>query len=189
MFVSVHGGLRVGKDPRKLIDTFQREYAHTRHLTEQQVLAIEIYASSFFDVSPRSRFITLVTAVEALLEPLKRANEVEALVEEFKDKTRQSTIDQSTRDSIIGSLDRLGHESIGQAGRALASRLIPDESFDGQSSADFFTRCYDLRSRILHRGKTADESLNLLHLASIFVAKLLLAMLNSVPQEDSGSDN
>jgi hypothetical protein len=192
IFVSVRGKATVGKDPRKLVDTFQREYLHTRHLTEKQVLASEIYSSSFFDVSPRSRFITLVTAVEALLERTRRANEVEALLEEFKAKTEQSPIQQSTRDSIVRSLEQLKHESIGQAGRALANRLIPSDLFDGQSSADFFSHCYNLRSQILHRGKIEDESLDVLYLANImegFVAKLLLAVLNSAPQDNSGADN
>jgi hypothetical protein len=190
-FVNVHAEATVGKHPPKLIDTFRREYLHTRHLTEKQVLASEIYASSFFDVSSRSRFITLVTAVEALLEPLKRSDEVEALVEEFKAKTRQSTIDQSTMDSIIGSLERLRHQSISQAGRSLADRLVRNELFDGQSSADFFTRCYDWRSQILHTGTIAGESVDMWHLANVmedFVSRLLLAALNREPQQGTGAD-
>ena len=180
----------VDKSRLRLIDTFQREYLHARHLTDKQVLASEIYASSFFDVSARSRFITLVTAVEALLEPLRRSDAVEKLVEDFIAKTRLSTVDEQTRDSIISSLERLNHQSIGQAGRTLAGRLIPNELFDGQSSADFFTRCYELRSQILHRGKIEDELVDILDLANImegFVAKLLLAALNSAPQQGSGA--
>lgn len=181
-FVSVNAEATVGKHPPKLIDTFRREYIHTRHLKDKELLASEIYASSFFDVSSRSRFLTLVTAVEALLEPLKRSDEVGVLVEEFKAKTGQSTIDKSTRDSIIGSLERLRHQSISQAGRSLASRLVPNMLFDEQSSADFFTRCYDWRSQILHTGTIAEESVDMWHLANVmedFVSRLLLAALNS----------
>lgn len=82
---------------------------------------------------------------------------VEALVEELKATTQKSKIDKTTRKSIIGSLERLRHQSIGQAGRTLADRLIPNEFSGGQSSADFFTRCYDLRSQILHRGTITDS--------------------------------
>jgi len=175
----------VGKSPPRLIDTFQREYLQARHLTEKQVLASEIYASSFFDVSARSRFITLVTAVEALLERPKRPEAVEELVGEFKGKTRLSSVNEQTKKSIIGSLEDLKSESITQAGRTLAGRLIPNELFDGQSSADFFTRCYELRSQILHRGKIEDGLEHMLDLANVtegFVAKLLLAALNIGPQ-------
>ena len=190
-FVSVSGKATVGKHSLRLIDTFQREYLSSRQLTEKEVLASEIYASSFFDVSSRSRFITLVTAVEALLEPLKRSDKVEALVEELKATTQKSKIDEPTRESMIGSLERLRHQSIRQAGRTLADRLIPNEFFDGQLSADFFTRCYDLRSQILHRGKIEDDSVDMLHLANVmesFVARLLLAALNSERQQGAGAD-
>ena len=191
-FVNVRAEATVSKAPLKLIDTFRREYLRSRYPTERQVLASEIYASSFFDVSSRSRFITLVTAVEALLEPLKRSDKVEALVEELQATTQKSKIDEPTRESMIGSLERLRHQSIRQAGRTLAGRLIPNELFDGQSSADFFTRCYDLRSQILHRGKIEDELVDMLDLANMtegFVAELLLAALNSAPQQGTGAED
>jgi len=191
-FVSVNGKATVGKYPPRLIDTFQREYLSSRWLTEREVLASEIYTSSFFDVSARSRFITLVTVVEALLEPLKRSDEVEKLVKDLIAKTQSSTLDQQTKDSIIGSLERLKHQSISQAGRTLVGRLIPNELFDGQSSADFFTRCYELRSHILHRGKIEDGLVDTLDLANVmedFVAKLLLATLRSAPQQGTDAND
>jgi len=189
LFASPNAKATVGKYPPNLIGTFQREYLNSRHLTEKQVLACEIYASSFFDMSSRSRFITLVTAIEALLESLKRSDEVEALVEEFKAKTRQSTVDEATRNSIIGSLELLKYQSISQAGRALVYRLLPNELFNEQSSVDFFTRSYNLRSRILHHGTILDE--DIWHLANVmetFVNRLLLAALNNESQQDSVVD-
>jgi hypothetical protein len=190
-FAYGHAKGTVAKHPPKLIDTFRREYLHTRHLTEKRVLAGEIYASSFFDVSSRSRFITLVTAVEALLEPLEHCDEVIALVEEFKATTRQSTIDQPIRDSIISSLERLRHQSIGKAGRSLTDRLLPNEVFDEQSSADFFTRCYEWRSQLLHTGTIEGESVDMWHIANVmeyFVSRLLLSALNSEPQQGACAD-
>jgi hypothetical protein len=72
----------------------------------------------------------------------------------------------------------------------LASHLIPDELFDGQSSADFFSRSYDLRSQILLSGTIEDDSVDILHLANVmesFVARLLLAALNSEHQQVAGA--
>jgi len=178
----------VGKAVAKLVDTFQREYATSRNLRDKEVLASEIYASSLFDVSARSRFITLVTAVEALLEPAKRSSHIEALVEEFKAKTSQSVGEEATRDSIVGSLGRLKYQSIRQAGRALANRLLPDEVFDGQESGDFFTRAYDVRSTMLHTGAVPHAEGDISHLANVmesFVNRLLLKALNSEAQQGS----
>jgi hypothetical protein len=186
LFVSSDAQPTESKDPKSLIETFKREYENSRQLTEKQVLASEIYASSFFDVSARSRFITLVTAVEALLELQVRSVEVQNLVAEFETATQGSKMDKDTKDSIIGSLQWLKCQSIGQAGRALARQLLPDELFNGQSSPDFFTRCYDLRSQILHRGTIENESVDIDQLANVmetFVARLLLASWNSGPNK------
>jgi hypothetical protein len=185
MFIDFNVKAKVGKHPNKLIDTFKREYRNNRLFTEKQLLASEIYASSFFDVSARSRFITLVTAVEALLEPLKRSDDVGTLVEGFKDKTQQSIVDKTTRASLIGSIEWLKYQSIGQAGRELSHRLLPNELFDGQASDDFFSRSYDLRSRLLHDGAIKKEEGDVGKLANAmeaFVHKLLIAALNNESQ-------
>lgn len=190
-FVLFSAKLKLGKNPNELIDTFKREYMNSRNFTGKQLLASEIFASSFFDVSARSRFITLVTAVEAMLEPIKHSDDIEALVEEFKAQVSQSVVDETTRDSIIGSLERLKDQSIRQAGRTLANRLLPNELFDGQESARFFTRSYGLRSQILHKGTISDEEDDILHLANVmetFVNRLLLAALNNESQQGAVAD-
>ena len=46
-FVNVHAKGTVGKHPPKLIDTFRREYLHSRHLTEKQVLTLLLFYSLF----------------------------------------------------------------------------------------------------------------------------------------------
>jgi hypothetical protein len=184
-FVSVNAKVIAGKNPSNLIGAFQREYQNSRQLTEKQLLASEIYTTSFFDISARSRFITLVTAVEALLEPVKHSDDVEALVEDFKVRAQKLEVDGGVKNSIVGSLERLKYQSISQAGRLLTHRLLPDELFDGQTSADFFSRSYDLRSRLLHEGAIKEKEVDILRLANVmeaFVNKLLLAALNSESQ-------
>lgn len=187
-FVSTDAKATVGKHAPRLVDIFRHEYLQSHHFTEKQLLASEIYTSSFFDVSPRSRFITLVTAIEALLDPLKRPEGVESLVEEYKVKAKQLKIADSERNSIINGLDRLKYQSIGQAGRTLTRRLIPNEIFNGYKSVDFFTRSYDLRSQLLHDGKIADSRVDILQFANAmasFVPQLLIASLNNDTSQDS----
>jgi hypothetical protein len=182
IFFKTDAKATVGKATPRLIETFQREYSNVKKISEKQILASEIYVSSFFDASPRSRFITLVTAIEALLERPKRTDEVKNLVNEFKNKTSKSQLDEATRKSIISSLKEIELQSISQAGCNLAQRLLPNEIFDGQSSDKFFSRCYHIRSRILHDGAISDESVDIRQLANVmesFVNKLLLKLLNS----------
>jgi hypothetical protein len=184
-FVGFSAEANVGKNPLQLRTTFQREYLTNRQFTEKQVLASEIYASSFFDVSPRARFITLVTAIEALLDSPLRSEETQKLVAEFMSTATDSQIDEDTKNSLISSLGMLKHQSIGQAGRRLVSQLIPYEVFDGQSSADFFDRCYHFRSQILHQGTIEDRSVDVWSLANLmepFVHRVLIASLNNQSQ-------
>ena len=189
-FVRFNADITVGISPPNLITTFQREYQNNRQLTSKQELATEIYTGSFFDTSARSRFITLVTAVEALLEPSKRSIEIQTLVDGFETATK-TVKDVQNRDSIQGSLSWLRYQSIGQAGRELANILLPNELFDGLPSSDFFTRCYNLRSSLLHRGTSADKSVDTAQLANFmetFVNHLLLAVLNN-GQETIGTNS
>lgn len=180
-FVSFNMNAIVGKASQKLINTFSREYLSARLVSEKLLLASEIYTSSFFDVSPRSRFVTLVTAVEALSDQSTRPMEVQNLVREFETKVEQSTIGITTKQSIIGQLSRLKYQSIGEAGRSLTNHLIPKKMFGGQSSVRFFTDAYNKRSQLLHEG-TIDQSVNMVSLGNEmegFVAQLLLAALNN----------
>lgn len=183
-FVHSAATAQVGKYPPNLVSTFIREYPNEVHVSEKQILACEIYASSFCDISQRSRFITLVTAVEALLEPARRSDPVQSLVDELLAKTRESAIDETIKASISGSLELLRYESISQAGRALASSLLPSKVYGGKSASAFFRECYDLRCRIVHRGTAGDE-IDVWQWASKveeFVAHLLIASLGATGQ-------
>jgi len=184
-FVHTSVKAQVGKNVETLVSTFCREFMLGRRVTEKQVLASEIYANSFFDISQRSRFITLVTAVEALLELAERPDSTQSLVTNFIAQTQSAPIDQVTKNSIRGSLEWLRKESISQAGRNLANSLLPKTNYEGKPAGNFFAFCYEQRSRLLHRGET-EEGIDVSQLASAmeaFVANLLIASLTTgVPQ-------
>ena len=94
-----------------------------------------------------------------------------------------SAIDASVKASLRGSLDRMRRESITQAGRRLASTLLPGQMFDGQSADRVFSKLYGLRSDLVHDGALGkDEELRLAaNVAEEFTAKLLLAFMGGVP--------
>jgi hypothetical protein len=180
-FVTVDVTPTVGKNPSGLLETFGHELRLRRQLTDKQILASEIYSVSFFDTSPRSRFITLVTAIEALLEPAARESAVQELIQKMVASTQESTIDRQTKTAIIGSLQWLKAQSIGQAGRTLAAKLLPEKTYDGRMSSAFFRHCYDIRSQLVHSGKTkaAMDMVALANTTESFVADLLIASIRS----------
>lgn len=180
-FLDINFDAQVGKSVEALIGTFHREFPKLRYFSEKHMLASEIYTSSFFDVSQRSRFVTLVTAVEALLKPEKRDNDVQILVDEFISLTEKSIIESPVRQSITSSLNWIRYESIGRAGRTLANRLLPTHTYVGMAAGAFFTKAYALRSSLVHSG-APDEPTDIVEMANAmekFVAHLLIASLSS----------
>lgn len=120
-------------------------------LTDQQRLAYDLYAAAFFQPSADARFMMLAMSLETLIQPLPRDPAVVAQVQRLIELTKASEIPASEKNSIAGSLRWLRKESIGQAGRRLASRLSHNLYMEGSRSAqDFFTATYSMRSRLAH---------------------------------------
>jgi hypothetical protein len=190
-FIKFEAKAIVGHNEQNLVSTFTEEYSHEHHFSDKLLLASEIFASSFFDVSPRSRFITLVTSVEVLLEQLTRHDDVKRLLDEIASRVKTLRIDEPTQASIVGQLGQLKRQSIGEAARALIHRLIPDEIFDSKPPVKFFIDSYNVRSDLVHEGQM-DKSIDVPKLVSEmqrFVKQLLLAQLNSPPIQSADDLN
>lgn len=182
LFVLFDAKASVGKDRNAFIQSITEHFGAPLPITERQIVSSELYCSSFFDVSFRSRLITLISSIEALLEPSDRSVAVIALVEKLTQMVKEADIDDRTKKSMAGSLQWLRQASIGQTGRALSERLLPGKEYLGQSASRFFGLCYELRSQIVHSGRPKDPSIDLLEVANAlqeFVGDLLLASLES----------
>jgi len=178
VFAGLNAQAIVGKHPNAFVDRITAAFRDPLLLTEKQVLAAELYCASFFDVSFRSRLITLVTAVEALLEPPVRPPNAQKLVSTMEAMITQADFDEQIKDAMIGSLQRLKTDSIGQTGKGLSERLLGSREYLGMVASRFFTYCYRLRSQILHSGEQDDATVDLLAVSNAcqqFVADLLLA--------------
>jgi hypothetical protein len=118
-------------------------------MSDREQLAYDLYSASFSESSADARLALLMMALEILIEPQPRADAVRAHVDRLIAETRESGLPGSEVESIIGSLRWLRNESIGQAGRRLASRVGEREYMD-EPPKRFFTNCYALRSRRFH---------------------------------------
>lgn len=177
VFVGLNAELVVGKGGEAFVEELASGVMSPVPLSEKQELAGEILSTSYFDASDRSRFVTLITAVEALLEPQPRSVPAQDLVARMVLMVKESGIEEGNKAAMIGSLGWLRRESIGQAGRTLADRLLSGKTYDGQGPASFFAFCYDLRSSILHLGKAPAEIdfVRVCSSAHAFVSDLLVA--------------
>lgn len=146
---------------------------------EREELAYHLFSASFFQRAADTRFLSLMMAVEALIQPEPRPDAVRAHVESLIAVTKAAGLEGSEASSILTLLGFLRNESISQAGRRLAgtlgSRIYADET-----PPRFFTNCYDMRSRLVHglRPRPTAQEVDVRAAAlEVFVADLLSGAL------------
>ncbi len=182
-FVSVHANGVVTKNRQRFVKAVGLALDYDYNLSDEEYLAFDLFGTAFFQKSVDARLLMLMMAVEALLEPALQPQLVQEHVEELIHLTKKcSTLSQSEIDSLIGRLQDLRKESIGQAGQKLANRL-GNRKYDGQQPSDFFTRCYNLRSKLVHGHvprPTRDEIASICGSLELFVGDLLSGPLLSI---------
>ena len=160
-FTSVSGELQVGRPISAFADYFLQAMNMDLCLTDKETLAFELYGLSHFESAPRARFVTLISAIETILDTKQRNAEALKHVERLIEFTRKSGLSLPERDSLSTSLGQLKRESISKAGRDLVGTLLESNKYGGEQAKDFFQHCYNIRSALLHRGKPSDDSVNL----------------------------
>lgn len=118
-------------------------------VTERRRLSFQLFAASFFQPSADARLLMAMMAVETLIEPQPRPRQVQELVESLMDQIKRSGLPNSQVSSLLGSMNWMLDESIGQAGRRLVS-ILGSRQYNGMPPAKFFTKCYHLRSALVH---------------------------------------
>lgn len=112
-------------------------------------VAIDMFGSYFRMPSTDAQFLSLMMALEALIVPLPfddvRADAVASVIT----YVRTLDLDPSARDSLAARVRKLGEESIGQAGKRVATGL-GDRLYGDRDAPSFFTYCYKMRSAIVH---------------------------------------
>ena len=178
VFAAFNAEASLGKAAPAFVEQIAGAITSPVPMSAKQELAGEILSASYFEASDRSKFITLITAVEALLDPQPRPAAARELVAKLIEIVDGSGMDDGTRSAMSGSLQWLKQESIGQAGRTLATRLLSGRIYQAQPPARFFTFCYELRSSILHFGTvpaTVVDFPSVCAVAHEFVCDLLIA--------------
>jgi hypothetical protein len=152
-FVSISASVEIGQSAGKFVEEFLKAYELSPEFSSKQSLALELYSLSHFESSLRARFLTLISSVECLSSPEQKGESVIAHLDNLIDMTKQSLQCPET-DSIISQLGDLKKESISSSCRKLIARYL------GQDAAKLFNNCYDIRSKLVHKGD-APEGINL----------------------------
>ena len=157
VFGSVSGRVSVGRSGDVFLASLRDGIAQGLSLTEKQRLALELCGYSHFESSLRARFLTLTIAVEALVEMKPRPPRALAHVETLVAMTRAAALEENEGLSMIGSLERLKLNSIGQATRALVVAQAGDKLYGGKRPDQFFADCYAVRNLVVHTGDTPED--------------------------------
>jgi hypothetical protein len=164
------------------IDAFQsafRDSAGVRQPNEKELVSLELLSASRFDSSARPRFLTLVTAIEALLDLRPLAAEAQEAISEFESRLRSPGLAKAELQSLLGSVCHLRNESISKAGSRTAEELLGSCTYSGKEASAFFSFAYKVRSKLVHEG-TVKPGLDLEEIANTtgeFVTDLLKASL------------
>ncbi len=183
-FAACGASLLRGVSQNQFESVFSRAVATRKHISPRDRLALELFNASFFQKTSDSRFLMLVMAVEALIELAPRPVGAVAHVEMLIRMTEESkTISSEEKASLLGSLRWLRSDSINQAGRRLATSRLGHRCYMDQSAPAFFSRCYNLRSRLVHGTHpfpTQFEVGNVVAQLEVFVSDLLSGELLQV---------
>jgi hypothetical protein len=139
-----------GIPSERFVAAFKKALHDFEPMSPEERLAAELYGASFFQENADSRFLLLMIAVEALLDPAPRPESVRDHVHRMIALTKEATLPEHERSSLLSSLDRLRSESIGQSGKRLARERLASRTYDNREPGRFFRDCYDLRSHLVH---------------------------------------
>lgn len=145
-------------------------------LTDREQLAYSLFNASFFQRTAESRFLLLVMAIEALIDPLLRSQEGLDHVDKLIEETTAANILPAEKVSMIGALRWLRNESINQAGKRLASNRLGSRHYSDESAPEYFSYCYKIRSDLVHGNlptPTFEEVGSVAGTLEVFVSDLL----------------
>jgi hypothetical protein len=148
---------RGGPPAEKFQRAFSKSYILGKNLDDQLTLAFEIYNSHYFEMSLRARFLQLITVVECLAERRRQKdaiiNHIKSLVEFSEQHLAVSEeVNREDIDSLVQGINNLKRESISTACRSLIRKHL------GEEEAIVFKKCYDIRSKLSHKGAISSEA-------------------------------
>lgn len=183
-FVASDAQMTRGAHPDAFVSALKKAIALNPTMPERDLLAYTLFNASFFQPTSDSRFLLLVMAVEALIDPAPRSPNALTHVVSLIEQTKSASLAADERNSILGALSWLRRESINQSGRRLVTERLGAKVYDGRNAKDFFTYCYQLRSNLIHGNlpiPTFEEIGRVAASLEVFVSELLTTPVLGLP--------
>lgn len=174
-----------GTTPESFLSAYAKSLEISPAISQREELSYTLFNASFFQPTADSRFLLLVMAIEALIQPEHRSDKSFTHVDSLIQQTKNSDLPEQERNSILGTLHWLRYESINQAGRRIVTERIGDRTYIEKTAADFFTHCYQIRSNLVHGNlpiPTFEEIGGVAATLEVFVSELLTVPVLGSPQ-------
>jgi len=185
-FVSTNAQAARGASPEVFMAAFNEAIVQNPPIAERDLLAYTLFNASFFQPTSDSRFLLLVMAVEALVEPAPRPADALNHVNTLIEQTKSSSLSTIEKNSILGSLRWLRNESVNQGGKRLATERLGGRIYGDRTATDFFSYCYTLRSNLVHGNlpaPTFQEVGGASATLEVFVSDLLTSPILGYPEQ------
>lgn len=156
-------------------------------------LATELYAGHLFELSENAQFISLVTALEALLPDVPIAqsavvvlNQAIELILAARKQLAPNSPEWSDIDRLMSRVSKLKYEAIGTSLRRFADSVVQRNPELGEADAisEGLRKAYSVRSRLLHDG-VSEQSVMRTHLN--FLKTFVPGLLKVLFEEESGA--
>lgn len=134
------------------LEVTKEAFSKQPRISNEQLLALELYSLTKFESNIRARFITLATVIEVLTPEIKRTKiEIQFLSEVIK-QIKSSELDEVIKESLIKGIVSIKNKSLTDKCKSFVSSVIDDQA------ADDFNRFYKKRHKIVHSGYGRDSA-------------------------------
>lgn len=144
-----NASLTTGKTSARFTEEFKKAYELSLNFSDKLLLAFELYGASHFEISIRARFVSLITAIESICVQGNHSVTVLNYLDELI-KFTNANFDDPEKNNIVNGLARLKIESVISACKKIVAANL------GVDAAKQFAKLYNIRSRILHDGRTPE---------------------------------
>jgi len=157
--------------PKEISLLAEQAYLTEQVLPNNIITSMELYASARLESTEMARFITLITAIEALAEQREYSTELKKLFDGFASSLQDSQLfkkegvfplfaeeenplsfeeKQSIKNSLVGRIN--GKNSLCQESVRQAIKIIVKKHIQERDDINFVDKAYGQRSDILHNG-------------------------------------
>ena len=145
--LSAKGELKVSANPDMFIQSTAELMSLVPFMDERSRASAQLINDGLFPLTPETRLVILITAIESLWPSPKRSEAICALTDAMSLHLESLEGSEADKEDVRRSFARIQTNSIGTLCRENISRLL------GPERAREFKRLYQARSRFAHDGK------------------------------------